>query len=99
MNERRHYSNAFKLEAVRLLALGAATSIEDAAVIARCLDGVEQDGIGMALQQYEEHRKPRTARIQQISRLNDMDKIKAEMAHVFSYDGWRAVLPWETSAK
>lgn len=75
------------------MAQGAATSIEDAAVLARCLDGVNRDGIEAALQRYENHRKPRTARIQQISRLNDLDKIKAETARVFSYDAWREILP------
>lgn len=75
------------------MAQGAATSIEDAAVLARCLDGVDRDGIETALQRYEDHRKPRTARIQQISRLNDLDKIKAETARVFSYDAWQEILP------
>ena len=75
------------------MAQGAATSIEDAAVISRCLDNVDRDGIEAALQRYEDHRKPRTARIQRISRLNDMDKIRTEMARVFSYDAWQASLP------
>lgn len=75
------------------MAQGAATSIEDAAVIARCLGGVGPEGIEAALQHYEDHRKPRTARIQQISRLNDLDRIKAEMERVFSYDAWEAPLP------
>lgn len=74
------------------MAQGAATSIEDAAVIARCLESVARDGIETALQKYEEHRKPRTARIQQISRLNDLDKIKAETARVFSYDACHEIL-------
>lgn len=75
------------------MAQGAATSIEDAAVLARCLVGVDCDGIEAALQRYEDHRKPRTARIQQISRLNDLNKIKAETARVFSYDAWQEILP------
>ena len=74
------------------MAQGAATAIEDAAVIARCLDGVRRDGVEAALQRYEDHRKPRTARIQQISRLNDLDKIKMETSRVFSYDAWREIL-------
>ena len=74
------------------MAQGAATAIEDAAVIARCLDGVRHDGVEAALQRYEDHRKPRTARIQQISRLNDLDKIKMETSRVFSYDAWREIL-------
>ena len=74
------------------MAQGAATAIEDAAVIARCLDGVRRDGVEAALQRYEDHRKPRTARIQQISRENDLDKIKMETSRVFSYDAWREIL-------
>ena len=74
------------------MAQGAATAIEDAAVIARCLDGVRRDGVEAALQLYEDHRKPRTARIQQISRLNDLDKIKIETSRVFSYDAWHEIL-------
>ena len=74
------------------MAQGAATAIEDAAVIARCLDGVRRDGVEAALQRYEDHRKPRTARIQKISRLNDLDKIKMETSRVFSYDAWREIL-------
>jgi 6-hydroxynicotinate 3-monooxygenase len=74
------------------MAQGAATAIEDAAVIARCLDGVRRDGVEAALQRYEDHRKPRTARIQQISRLNDLDKIKMETSRVFSYDAWHEIL-------
>ena len=74
------------------MAQGAATAIEDAAVIARCLDGVRRDGVEAALQRYEDHRQPRTARIQQISRLNDLDKIKMETFRVFSYDAWREIL-------
>ena len=74
------------------MAQGAATAIEDAAVIARCLDGVRRDGVEAALQRYEDHRKPRTARIQQISRLNDLGKIKMETSRVFSYDAWREIL-------
>ena len=74
------------------MAQGAATAIEDAAVIARCLAGIGHDEIESALQQYEEHRKPRTARIQKISRLNNLDKIKMETARVFSYDAWHEIL-------
>ncbi|MGH6621771.1 MAG: FAD-dependent monooxygenase, partial [Alphaproteobacteria bacterium] len=74
------------------MAQGAATAIEDAAVLSRCLDGVERDGMGAALRRYEDSRKDRTARIQLISRLNDMEKIKAEIESVYSYDAWSAPL-------
>lgn len=74
------------------MAQGAATAIEDAAVLSRCLDGVGNDGLARALTRYEESRKSRTARIQLISRQNDMDKIKAEIESVYSYDAWTAPL-------
>jgi len=74
------------------MAQGAATAIEDAAVLSRCLEGVGQDGLAHALSRYEESRKSRTARIQLISRQNDMEKIKAEIESVYSYDAWTAPL-------
>ena len=61
------------------MAQGAATSIEDAAILARCLAEVEDTGfagiasiasIQGAFQRYEAHRKPRTSRIQAISSAN-----------------------------
>jgi salicylate hydroxylase/6-hydroxynicotinate 3-monooxygenase len=74
------------------MAQGAATSIEDAAVLSRCLDGVDRDGAAAALRRYEASRQDRTARIQLISRLNDMAKIKAEIEAVYGYDAWSAPL-------
>src|SRR6201991_2832793 len=60
------------------MAQGAATSIEDAAVLARCLEAAVHAGgqaaadhdIERALKRYEAHRKPRTSRIQAISSAN-----------------------------
>lgn len=74
------------------MAQGAATAIEDAAVLSRALEGVAASDIDKALAVYEATRKPRTARIQQISRLNDMEKIRAEIASVYGYDAWTAPL-------
>jgi len=74
------------------MAQGAASALEDAAILARCLDGVTQDGLARALRRYEETRKPRTSRIQLVSRLNDMEKIKATIDSVYSYDAWSAPL-------
>ena len=74
------------------MAQGASSAIEDAAMLSRCLDGVDAAGIGPALRRYEDTRKPRTSRIQQISRLNDMQKIKAEIESVYGYDAWSAPL-------
>ena len=74
------------------MAQGAATSIEDAVVLSRALAGVGPDGVNEALAVYENSRKDRTARIQTISRQNDMAKIRAEMDATFSYDAWEAPL-------
>ena len=52
------------------MAQGAATAIEDAAVLARCLDEVDGDDVEGAFRRYEAHRKPRTSRIQAISSAN-----------------------------
>jgi salicylate hydroxylase/6-hydroxynicotinate 3-monooxygenase len=52
------------------MAQGAATAIEDAAILARCLDGAGPEGIEAAFNRYEAHRKPRTSRIQAISSAN-----------------------------
>jgi len=52
------------------MAQGAATAIEDAAILARCLEAVEGEDIEGAFARYEAHRKPRTSRIQAISSAN-----------------------------
>ena len=79
------------------MAQGAAMSIEDAAILSRCLDGVGRDGVVAGLRRYEESRMARTARIQTISRLNDMNKIKAEINNTYGYDAWSAPLAEETT--
>jgi len=49
---------------------GAATSIEDAAVLARCLKDVPVEGIEAGIQAFEAHRKAATSKIQEISSAN-----------------------------
>ena len=51
------------------MAQGAATAIEDAAMLARCLKAADGDDIESAFGCYEAHRKPRTTGIQAISSL------------------------------
>jgi salicylate hydroxylase len=53
--------------ALPFLAQGAAMAIEDAALLAAC---VEVEGIETGLRQYSSLRMPRTSRIQQTSRRN-----------------------------
>ena len=74
------------------MAQGAGTSIEDAAVLSRCLEGVEPDGVAAAFRRYEATRKPRTSEIQALSRANDMNRFKAANELVYGYDAWTTPL-------
>jgi salicylate hydroxylase/6-hydroxynicotinate 3-monooxygenase len=75
------------------MAQGAATSIEDAAVLARCLEGIDASGIEAALRRYEAHRKPRTSRIQAISSANSwMKGGNDDTSWLYGYDAWNVPL-------
>jgi salicylate hydroxylase len=52
------------------MAQGAVQSIEDAAVLAKCLERADSHDVGAALRRYEETRKPRASRCQEGSRRN-----------------------------
>ena len=52
------------------MAQGAAMAIEDAAILSRCLDGVDRDGVEKALARYAARRKERTSKMQFTSRQN-----------------------------
>ena len=52
------------------MAQGAVQSIEDAAVLAKCLERADAREVGAALRRYEETRQPRAARCQEGSRRN-----------------------------
>ena len=74
------------------MAQGAATSLEDAAVLSRCLAGIEPDGIHAALRRYEATRKPRTSRIQITSAQNTWLKDSTDPDWVYGYDAWSVPL-------
>jgi 2-polyprenyl-6-methoxyphenol hydroxylase-like FAD-dependent oxidoreductase len=75
------------------MAQGAATSIEDAAVLARCLEAVQGDDIEGAFKRYEAHRKPRTSVVQAISSANTwMKDASGDTAWLYGYDAWGANL-------
>jgi salicylate hydroxylase/6-hydroxynicotinate 3-monooxygenase len=75
------------------MAQGAATSIEDAAILARCLDAVEGEDIEGAFKRYEAHRKPRTSRIQAISSANTwMKGGDDDTSWLYGYDAWNVPL-------
>ncbi|MDA0734066.1 MAG: FAD-dependent monooxygenase [Chloroflexi bacterium] len=75
------------------MAQGAATSIEDAAILARCLAEVNCGDVAGAFQQYEAHRKPRTSRIQAISSANTwMQTTESDTDWLYGYDAWTVPL-------
>ncbi|KAA0094112.1 hypothetical protein CIW49_25750 [Mycolicibacterium sp. P1-18] len=78
------------------MAQGAGTALEDAAVLARCLDGVAADGVADALARYERARLPRTTAIQGGSRANDFLRESdsgLSTEAVYRYDPWQIELP------
>jgi 2-polyprenyl-6-methoxyphenol hydroxylase-like FAD-dependent oxidoreductase len=78
------------------MAQGAATAIEDAAVLARCLEKTPGD-ISGAFRLYEAHRKPRTARIQAISSANTwMKGGNEDTSWLYGYDAWNVPLTPES---
>ncbi len=74
------------------MAQGAATAIEDAAVLSRCLSGVDADGVARALGRYERSRIARTSQIQLTSRLNTWMHRRTDPSWVYGYDAWTAPL-------
>ncbi len=74
------------------MAQGAAMAIEDAAILSRCLEGIEREGIAAAFARYEATRKQRTARVQLTSRENRWGKGATDPAWVYGYNAWTAPL-------
>ena len=81
------------LSSLARLLSGFLTAIEDAAILARCLEEVQGDDIRGAFQLYEAHRKPRTSRIQAISSANTwMKGGDADTSWLYGYDAWNVPL-------
>jgi 6-hydroxynicotinate 3-monooxygenase len=76
------------------MAQGAASAIEDAVVLARCLERVGCDDISTALAVYAASRKERTERMQLTSRENSWLRQKTDTNWVYEYDAWEAQLAW-----
>ena len=74
------------------MAQGAAMAIEDAAIVSRCLQGVDRDGIAGAFRLFEAVRKPRTSRVQSSSRTNTWGKERIDPGWVYGYDAWNVPL-------
>jgi len=81
------------------MAQGGATAIEDAAILARCLSEVDGEDLETAFRNYEEHRKPRTSRIQAISSANTwMSGGNDDTSWLYGYNAWTAPLHEPASA-
>jgi 6-hydroxynicotinate 3-monooxygenase len=74
------------------MAQGAATAMEDAVVLARCIDEIGFDDPEATFETYEESRKPRTTGIQAASRSNTWLRHATDPGWVYSYDAWRVPL-------
>ena len=75
------------------MAQGAATAIEDAAVLARCVTDVNGQDLPAAFARYEAHRKPRTTKIQAISSANTwMKGGDDDTSWLYGYDAWEVPL-------
>ena len=68
------------------MAQGAASALEDAAILSRALTGVEADGLSAAFKLYEAIRKPRASAIQAGSSANTWLKGKTDPSWVYGYD-------------
>ena len=74
------------------MAQGAAMAFEDAAVLSRCLDGIERSGVADAFRRFESTRKPRTSQVQLGSRTNTWLRSQTNPDWVYGYDAWTAPL-------
>ena len=74
------------------MAQGAASALEDAAVLMRCLEGVDADGLQHAFARYEATRKPRASAIQTNSSTNTWLRDATDPGWVYGYDAWTASL-------
>ena len=74
------------------MAQGAASALEDAAILSLCLDTVRADGIDTALSRYEATRKPRVSEIQGTSSQNTWMRYSTDPDWVYGYDAWNESL-------
>ncbi len=74
------------------MAQGAAMAMEDAAVLSRCLAGVDADGIAEAFGRFEQSRKERASRVQLGSHQNRFMSGQTDPDWLYGYDAWQAPL-------
>lgn len=72
------------------MAQGAATALEDAAVLSRCIAEADAGDIASAFRKFEATRLDRTSRIQLTSRQNNWGKERMDPSWVYGYDAWAA---------
>jgi 6-hydroxynicotinate 3-monooxygenase len=74
------------------MAQGAATAMEDAVVLSRCIVDARDD-LPAAFARYEATRRERTARIQGTSAQNTFMRQPTDPSWVYGYDAWTTPLP------
>jgi 6-hydroxynicotinate 3-monooxygenase len=74
------------------MAQGAATAMEDAIVLSRCISEARDD-MRAAFSRFETVRRERTARIQSTSSQNTFMRQPTNPDWVYGYDAWTAALP------
>ena len=74
------------------MASGAAMALEDAVILARCLEGASDASIETALQTYEANRKPRTSAVQAGSSANTWMRNATDPNWLYGYDAWTVPL-------
>lgn len=74
------------------MAQGAASSLEDAVVLARCLAAAGAGRAPDAFRLFEGMRKPRTAQLQVTSHQNKFMQQKTDPGWVYGYDAWAVAL-------
>jgi 6-hydroxynicotinate 3-monooxygenase len=77
---------------VPYMAQGAATALEDAAILSRCLEGTDINDIEHAFARFEATRKERTSTIQLTSRRNEWMSKKTDPDWLYGYDVWSVPL-------
>ena len=75
------------------MAQGAASALEDAAVLSRCLAPGGTEDFMEAFRRFEAARKPRTTRIQAMSHRNEFMRRRTDPDWVYGYDAWFVALP------
>jgi salicylate hydroxylase/6-hydroxynicotinate 3-monooxygenase len=83
------------------MAQGAAMAMEDAVVLARCLDGAGASDLPERFRLYELTRKPRTSQVQLASHENRFMSGRTNPDWVYGYDAWTeplGVVPQAASA-